>query len=425
MTPQKIEVAIVGGGIAGLALAAGLIKQQHLNVQVYEGVAQYSDVGAGLALHLNAMKAMDCLGPEVRQAYTEKALSMGEENQEMATEVILAHGPCSGQVVAELGKAKGRKTVSRADLLDGFRALIPSSHIGFGKRLRRIEELPASEGYRLRLEFEDGTFASADCLLGADGIHSTIRAYMLGPDHPATAPKNHDGWQIYRTMVSTEEARKQINPKWTTNVPIFIGPKGHVNCIPLNKNTRLSAGVAVRGRAPENRGQLRSLDPERYTDYSEDAQQIIKMVAKDTSASWAAADHDHAPFYARNNVAIFGDAAHAALPFAGNGAAQALEDAAVLNALFGHIKEPKEIAVALRAFCEIRRPRTQAVVDLSRKFGRIYAFSEDGMHKDPARLKTFFGLTAAMTNYFDVKRQNDEAIKLFNQFLADGANSQA
>ncbi|KAI1746244.1 hypothetical protein F4680DRAFT_400818 [Xylaria scruposa] len=248
---------------------------------------------------------------------------------------------------------------------------------------------------------------------------------MLGADHPATAPKNHDGWQIYRTMVSTEEALEQINPRWTTDVPIFIGPTGHVNCIPLNKNTRLSAGVAVCGTTSENRGKPNSLDPDLYTDYSEDAQQIIKMVAKDTSSSWAAADHDHAPYYARNNVAILGDAAHAALPFAGNGAAQALEDAAVLNALLGCIKEPKEIAAALRAFCEIRRPRSQAVVDLSRKFGRIYAFSEDGMHEDPARLKTFFGLTAAMTNYFDVKRQNDDAIKLFHRFLEEGANEQA
>ncbi|KAI1753358.1 hypothetical protein F4782DRAFT_91860 [Xylaria castorea] len=426
MTTRKIEVAIVGGGIAGLALAAGLIKQQHLNVQVYEGVAQYSDVGAGLALHLNAIKAMGLLGPEVRQAYFDKALSMGEEHQETATEVILAYGRYTGQVVAELGRAKGRKTVSRADLLDGFRALIPPSHIGFGKRLRDIVELPASGGHRrLRLNFEDGTSAWADCLLGADGIHSVTRAYLLGVDHPATTPKNHDGWQIYRTMVSTEEARKQIDPKWTTSVPIFLGPKGHVNCIPLNKNTRLSAGVAICGGASEQPRARKSLDPRVYKDYSKDARQIIDMVAKDTSSSWAAADHDHAPFYARNNVAIFGDAAHAALPFAGNGAAQALEDAAVLNALFECISEPKEVATALRAFCEVRRPRSQAVVDLSRKFGRIYAFAEDGMHEDPARMKNFFVLTAAMTNYFDVKRQNDEAVKLFRQLLESSANSQA
>ncbi|KAI8947937.1 hypothetical protein F4801DRAFT_486781 [Xylaria longipes] len=424
MSIRKIEVAIVGGGIAGLALAAGLIKQQHLNVQVYEGVAKYSDVGAGLALHLNAIKAMALLGPEVQQAYFDKALSMGEEHQEMATEVILAQGPHTGQVVAQLGKAKGRKTVSRADLLDGFRALIPPSHIEFGKRLRDIVELPASEEHRLRLVFEDGTFTLVDCLLGSDGIHSVTRAYLLGPDHPATAPKNHDDWQIFRTMVSTEEARKQINPRWTESVPILIGPNGHVNCIPLNKNTRLSAGVAIRG-ASSGCHVVGDLDPRLYADYSEDAQRIIRMVAKDTSASWAPADHDHAPFYARQYVAILGDAAHASLPFAGNGAAQALEDAAVLNILFANVKEPEEVVPALQAFCGVRRPRSQAIVDLSRKFGRIYAFAEDGMHEDPDRMKKFFTLTAAMTNHFDVKRQNDEAVKLFHQYLEEGMNGRA
>ncbi|KAJ2978221.1 hypothetical protein NUW58_g7563 [Xylaria curta] len=110
MTVSKIEIAIAGGGIAGLALAAGLAKKPHLSVHVYEAVAQYSDIGAGLALHLNAIRAMALLGPEVREAYFDKALTMGEEDQEMATEVILAQGPHAGELVAELGKAKGRKT---------------------------------------------------------------------------------------------------------------------------------------------------------------------------------------------------------------------------------------------------------------------------------------------------------------------------
>ncbi|KAI0909068.1 hypothetical protein F4823DRAFT_596490 [Ustulina deusta] len=424
MTVSKIEVAIVGGGIAGLALAASLTKKRHLNVHVYEAVVQYSDVGAGLALHLNAIKAMALLGPEVRQAYFDKALTMGEEDEEMVTEVILAQGQYAGQRVAELGRAKGRKTVSRADLLDGFRALISPNYISFGKRLVAITEQPAAlEGPKIQLTFGDGTAALVDCLLGADGIHSITRAYLLGLNHLATAPQNRDGWQIYRTMVSAEEARKQINPKWTTSVPILLGPKGHINCIPLNKNTRLSAGVAVRGAKFTPGGHAPPLDPTLYADYSDDAQKVVRMVAKDTSASWTAADQDHAPFYARDNVAIFGDAAHASLPFAGNGAAQALEDAAVLDCLFDHVEKPGAVAPALQAFCRVRRPRSQAVVDLARKFGRVYAFAEDGMHEDPARMKTFFAQMAAFTNDFDVKSQNDEALRLFRQSLGGDVNA--
>ncbi|KAI1390896.1 FAD/NAD(P)-binding domain-containing protein [Hypoxylon trugodes] len=413
MSDNRIKIAIAGGGIAGLALAAGLAKKPHIDVHVYEAVPAYKDVGAGLALHLNAIKAMALTGPEVRQAYFDKALTMGDENQEMATEVILAQGPHMGQLVAELGRAKGRKTVSRADLLDGFLALIPRDCISFGKRLVGINE-QLSGRHRVGLTFQDGTEAAVDCLLGADGVHSMTRSYLLGADHPATSPKNHDGWQIYRTMVPTEEAKKQINPKWTTSVPILLGPRGHINCIPLNKNTRLSAGVAVRGAVFSAKdGQAPPLDPALYADYSEEAQQIVRMVARDTSASWTAADHDHAPYYARGHVAMFGDAAHASLPFAGNGAAQALEDAAVLDYLFAHVERPEQIPSALRAFDEARRGRSQAVVDLARRFGRVYAYAEDGMHEDPVRMKKFFGEMAAFTNEFDVGGQNDRALDVF------------
>ncbi|KAH9909568.1 FAD/NAD(P)-binding domain-containing protein [Xylariomycetidae sp. FL2044] len=412
MDGPRIKIAIVGGGIAGLALAAGLVKKPHLDVQVYEAVREYRDVGAGLALHLNAIKAMALIGPDVRQAYFDKALAMGDEDTEMATEVILAQGRHMGQRVAELGRAKGRKTVSRADLLDGFRPLIPPERIHLGKKLVRISE-GTSKDYPVVVGFQDDTEVSVDCLLAADGIHSFARSYLLGADHPAATPKNHDGWQIYRTMISTEEAKKQINPRWTQSVPILLGPRGHVNCIPLNKNTRLSAGVAVRGAKFAQDGEAPTLDPALYGDYSEDAQQIVRMVANDTSASWTAGDHDHAPFYARGNVALFGDAAHASLPFAGNGAAQALEDAAVLDCLFERVREPRQIGFALTAYDETRRPRSQAVVDLARKFGRIYAYAEDNMHEDPARMKAFFGEMAAFTNAFDVQAQNDRALELF------------
>ena len=122
---RKIKIAIAGGGIAGLALAAGLAKKPHLEVHIYEGVPEYKDVGAGLALHMNAIKAMALIGPEVKQVYFDKALSQGDEETEMVTEVILGEGPNQGELVAELGRAKGRKTVARSDLLDGLLQLVP------------------------------------------------------------------------------------------------------------------------------------------------------------------------------------------------------------------------------------------------------------------------------------------------------------
>ncbi|KAK8084778.1 hypothetical protein PG997_006049 [Apiospora hydei] len=450
----KFRLAIAGGGIAGLALAAALAKScgERLAVAVYEAVPEYKDVGAGLALHLNAIKAMALLGPELQRAYFERALTMAaEEDTEMATTVILAQGPHAGTTVAELGRAKGRKSIARADLVQGFLELVPEGTVQFGKRLVEVsEEETDNSAVVVKLSFKDGTAAEADALIGADGIHSVTRRYLLGAEHPATEPKNHDGWVVYRTLVSTEEARQKINPRWTTNVPIMMGPRGHINCIPLSKNTRLSAGVAVRGNvlraltssaAPDENDPQQSekpkLDPSLYSDYTEEAQQIVRLVAADTSASWTAADHDHAPTYFRSRVCLLGDAAHASLPFAGNGAAQALEDAAVLHALFTttcssstssvpatittttdlHDRGAAAIEKMFEAYDTVRRPRSQAVVDLARRFGRVYAYAEDGMHEDPVRMKAFFAEMAAFTNQFDVRGQNEEAVRVFQGLM--------
>ncbi|KAK4204625.1 hypothetical protein QBC40DRAFT_345360 [Triangularia verruculosa] len=428
-----VNIAIIGGGIAGLALAAALIKKPHLDIHVYESVPAHSDVGAGLALHRNALKAMALLGPEVHQAYLDKAINIGsgdneEAEAEMATEIFFAHGPHANtaadqQPVAELGRAKGRKSVSRADLLAGLLSLVPKDRVSFGKKLTRIwEEDDNVSGKKVMFEFADGSTGEADCVLGADGIHSVVRGYLLGEDHPARHPVHHDKWQVYRTVVTTEQAIEAgVEERFTRTVPILLGPKGHVNCIPLNKGTRLSAGVAVRGAAvdeasvdgpakDDNSGKGRSLDVGLYKDYTPEARAIVGLVAKDTSASWAVGDHDHAPVYYKGRVAMLGDAAHASLPFAGNGAAQALEDAAVLDHLFGRVKQPSQIEAALGAYDAVRRPRSQAVVDLARKFGRVYAFAEGDIHEDPEKVRDFFTLAGQFTNEADLLKQNEDAM---------------
>ncbi|KAK0710386.1 hypothetical protein B0T21DRAFT_415945 [Apiosordaria backusii] len=414
-TSSPIQIAIIGGGIAGLSLAAALIKKPHLDIHVYESVHAHSDVGAGLALHRNALKAMALLGPEVHQAYLDKAINIGrcsggdseEAEEEMATEIFLAWGPHANtgkdqQPVAELGRAKGRKSVSRADLLGGLLGLVPGEKVSFGKRLVKIwEEGNGGRDGKVRFEFRDGTAGEADCVLGADGIHSVVRGYVIGEGHAARHPVNHDKWQVYRTVVGTEDAIKAgVEERFTRTVPILLGPRGHLNCIPLNKGTRLSAGVAVRGAAVG----------EGEVDGPGKARAIVDLVARDTSASWAVGDHDHAPVYFKGRVAMLGDAAHASLPFAGNGAAQALEDAAVLDHLFGKVKQPSQIEAALGAYDAVRRPRSQAVVDLARKFGRVYAFAEGDIHEDPEKLRQLFTLAGQFTNEADLLKQNEDAM---------------
>lgn len=135
---------------------------------------------------------------------------------------------------------------------------------------------------------------------------------------------------------------------------------------------------------------------------------------------------------------MMGDAAHAAMPFVGNGAAQALEDAAVLTALFRSLvalpnpnsnPDPNSssnsvsnvvlsnVEKAFAAYDAVRIPRTQRVVEMGREFGRMYGFALGDIHEDPVRMKKRFAESAAFTNNFDVEGQNRRAVEIFEQSL--------
>ena len=529
---QKLKVAIIGGGICGAAIAVGLGKCSHIDFHIYEKVRGYSDVGAGLSLHKNALAAMQLIEPELLSAYRKKAVDIGEEDREMATEVILAAGRHKGLKVAELGRAKGRKSISRADLLKVFLDLIPQEKISLGKQVAKIWEthhgserattdavapnsVDSSEyDHPIHVEFTDGSRAHADVLIGCDGIHSNVRSYLLGDNHPATKPKNHDQWQVYRTLIPTDQAIQKwgIDPDLCRTVPILLGPKGHINMIPMKKGKMLSAGVAVRGAArsnsvigpyskpasppnssptlppappptppfdgqggvvpwvwlaslqnttvgdlfagtnrtissdpagssegpppyhryppqPPNSPELLGaplLDPYSYKDYTSEARKIVLMVTNDTSSSWAVADHDHAPYYVRRCVAMAGDAAHAALPFAGNGAAQALEDAAVLTCLLKIAFTVEQAGLALHIYQLVRKVRSQMAVEAARDYGRVYSFAPINiggawvcLHENPELMMKWFRDQAAFTNEYDVAKQCERAEKAYTCTLKE------
>lgn len=307
---SKINIAIAGGGIAGLALAAGLYsKHPHIDFHIYEGAKEYKDIGGGLAIHMNGINSMDLINPGLKQAYFDKGLLMGEEGIEMSTEVVIAQGPFKGEVVANLGRAKNRKSVSRADLLEGFSSLIPKDKITWGKRLEGIEQ----DGEGVQLTFQDGEKVRAEYLIGADGIHSPTRRHILGPDHPATKPVNTDNWYIWRTVIPMSVAAENGVPeRWQKGIPIMLGAAGCMNSMPLSKGTRLAIAIVSPNVELDENGNGPPLDPEQFKDYDEDARKFVNLVVEnDLHLTWIAADHDPAPIYFKDRVCMIGDAAHA------------------------------------------------------------------------------------------------------------------
>lgn len=247
-------------------------------------------------------------------------------------------------------------------------------------------------------------------MLGADGVHSVVREYILGPWHPARYLKQHDSWQVFRTIVPAEVARQRMGgDRFTRGVSVMTGPRGHVNCVPLSRGTRISLGVAVRGGGdPATWGEDGEprLDASAFADYHPWARQVVALVAAGPTVTWTLGDHDNAEVYHRGRVAMLGDAAHAALPFAGGGAGQALEDAAVLNRVLGVVESVDDLEAALRTFTMVRLGRTQRVVELSRSFGRVYAHAEEQVGSDKEAIGRFLRESDDWMNDFDVQIQS-------------------
>ncbi|KAH7410707.1 hypothetical protein BKA64DRAFT_731536 [Cadophora sp. MPI-SDFR-AT-0126] len=439
---MTIRIAIIGGGIAGLCLARGLSKysSRSLVVTVYEATSKYLDIGGGLAFHGNAMRALALIDPELQAEYFRRAtlsmlfyraitpsieciMTVNERDVEMATQVLLGDRAAEDGkplLLAELGKAKGRKTVARCDLLEGFLSLVPEGVVKIGKRLERIEEGPESKGFSLT--FKDESVERADVIIGCDGVHSVVRKHLLGADHPATEPKGHDGWEWIGRNVPAEEVR-ELNPNLLTYVPIICGHGGYMNAIPTHFGKTLNVTVVRtskqsklgNGTTNEN---LQGDKPEQFAEedfahWTKDARDILTLALRNPTFDWRLADHDHAPFYSRGNVCMIGDAAHATMPFNGQGAAQSIEDAAMLTALFEHVTELTDVEKALEVYDEMRRPRTQKVVELSRAFGRMYGFTDEEVGDDLNEMRRRLGEGGKYTNEFDLEGMNEDAVRRF------------
>lgn len=108
----------------------------------------------------------------------------------------------------------------------------------------------------------------------------------------------------------------------------------------------------------------------------------------------------------------------ATLPFNGQGAAQALEDAAVLNVLLAKVKDVREISKAFAAFDSVRRARSQRVVEIARTFGRCYVLAQDGVGDDSQLIRQLLGPAGAFTNNVDLDEQNAAALRAFEALTA-------
>ncbi|CAD6572401.1 MAG: hypothetical protein ASARMPRED_005321 [Alectoria sarmentosa] len=417
--PNTLSVAIVGGGIGGLALALGLLKYDQIDVQIYEAAHSFGEIGAGVAFGVNTQRALKLIGPHAWDAFEKHATpNKWESHADTFADHIVGHGEHEGEMICSQKTQGGMRSVHRAHFLDELVKGVPAERAHFNKRVQSIEE---KEGSPVLLHFKDGTTATADAVIGADGIHSSTREFILG-ERDMSVHSVFAGSVAYRGLVPMDKAVEKLGAEYAQNSMLLCGPGKAILSYPIDLGKILNIVVMDFERPswesekwimPATYAQLDAL----FTGWGDKARNLVALIDSPSLTVWAMRDDLPAPTYTVGHVAMMGDAAHATTPFQGQGAGQAIEDALVLETLLGRVGDARSIANAFAAYDQVRRPRSQRVVKTSREAGRLFGMLTEGVGSDLGKIKERLETRMHWIWNRDLQKQNAEAVALFEESL--------
>lgn len=349
MTRPAPKIAIVGAGIGGLATAA-LLLRQGFDVTVHEQASRFARVGAGIQQSPNVMKVHRGLGIEDRLRATAFA-PRTSLNRDGVTGETTNEFPLGKEVEERYGAPF--LAMHRGDLHAALADLVPARNIDLGRKLKTIEQ----DGTHVTLTFEDGSRNVADAVIGADGVHSLIRDYVVGPESPTFT-----GRVAYRTTFPTTLLRGvdigMSRAKWW-------GPDRH---IVIYHTTAKCDEVYFVTSTPEKadwitkeswstKGDLDELQ-NGFKDFHPDVRALL--AAAPEVHKWGIFERNPLPVWTRGRVTLLGDSCHPMTPYMASGAAMALEDAVILARALEAFA-PANIRSAFAAYEATRKPRTSAV----------------------------------------------------------------
>ncbi|MDM1768051.1 salicylate 1-monooxygenase [Acinetobacter sp. 226-4] len=375
---RKIKIAIIGGGIAGLALATNLVKNKNLDVYLFESAPQFSEIGAGISFGANAVKAIHLLG-------------LGQEYESIADQVKAPYqdiwfqwrnGYTDEYLSASLAPEIGQSSVHRADFLDALIPLVDQKHVHFNKRVKQVVATEESA----KIFFEEGDIFECDYVIGSDGIHSVVRQHVLESQGLEQVKPRFSGTWAYRGIVKYADYKQEISrlghdPELADVPQMLLGHDKHILTFPIRQGEEINI---VAFKSDRNQTTLPDHTPwtmptdqssmlKDFHDWGQGTQALLNLI--DHPTIWALHEIEPLETYQNiyKNVILIGDAAHAMLPHQGAGAGQGLEDALILAQLFSvsgvsieHLSDISSI------YEEIRKERAIKTQNTSRESGEIY-----------------------------------------------------
>ncbi|KAJ8469579.1 hypothetical protein ONZ45_g16846 [Pleurotus djamor] len=367
MPTKDFSVAIVGGGICGLLCAYALSKAG-VQVEVFEAAAKFGEVGAGVGLGPNAVRALQKLG------VLDAVLARSEHDTPVLRPFLSVSGYGSHEPIYDYPVTDEDRglPIHRAAFLNAILDLINPAIAHVHKRCISIEPSTAL-GKPSTLHFADGTLYRAHLIIGADGIKSTVRSYVTGdPSDRLAFSKSF----AYRGLIPNSklvEAGVKID---LTRQPLsFMGLNKHIITFPIQGSRTIN--VVAFFTDPESSIEQR---PHPWVEPSSQAELLQCFQGWDQPSRWAI--HTVEPpltSYSSQNMVLVGDSAHAMSPHLGAGVGQGIEDVLVLCKLLAHPQTRlHNLSSVLEAYDQVRRPRANMVLEASARTGRCYeAYTED------------------------------------------------
>jgi len=349
MTRSKLSIAIIGAGMGGLAVAATL-RKFGFNVRVYEQASRFARIGAGIQMMPNSMKVLRGIGVEERlrrvafppYSHLNRVWDTGEITNELPMPDTLYGAPYL--------------CMHRADLHDALASVVPPEIIHLNKELVGLERRAG----KVTLGFADGTRATADAVIGADGVHSVVREILLGPEKPL-----HKGRVAYRAVFPSSLVGRDLGLSRTK----WWGRDRHI-VIYYTTNNRSEVYFVTSVPEPAEwmtreswsaKGDVRQLR-QAYEGFHADVRAVLEGCPD--CHKWAILEREPLARWSEGQVVLLGDSCHPMTPYMAQGAATSIEDAAILARCLDDT-DGEDIDGAFRRYEESRKPRTSRIQAIS------------------------------------------------------------
>ncbi len=341
-----MRAIVVGGGIGGVTAALAL-AQKGFEVDVYEQARELAEVGAGVSLWPNALKALHQLG--LGAALEDLSYVSGEAAIRRADGAVLS-STSADEFVQRFGLPP--MVFHRADLLGALLYAARQVPIHLGHECRDVEHHDGGA----TAHFTNGVSATASVVVGADGLRSVVRARLGVP-----GALRYAGYTAWRGIASLE-TRALIAGE-------TLGRGQRFGLVPITGNRVYWYATANRPEGQhEPPGEARTRLLEMFDGWHAPIRDLIEATEPDRILRNDIYDRDPVERWGAGRVTLLGDAAHPMTPNLGQGACQAIEDALVLA---GHLAAGADVASSLRRYERERMARTGPVVDASRRIGRF------------------------------------------------------